>query len=65
MYYIFIFLIFNIEVRLKNRCISILNVTRKNFFDVECIVQSLSPERLKIAKVELKASGKMADEGVN
>ncbi|SPO04962.1 uncharacterized protein DNG_07647 [Cephalotrichum gorgonifer] len=42
-----------------------LSVKRRSFPDVERIVQSLGPERLEAAKVELEASGKTTDEGVS
>jgi hypothetical protein len=45
--------------------VSMLSVTRKNFFDVERIVRSLSPETLEMAKAELEACGKTTDEAVN
>lgn len=64
-HHIFAFLVFNIGVRSRNRRASMLNVTRKNFPDVERIVHSLSPERLEAAKVDLEATRKTADEVVN
>ena len=52
-------------VRSRNHCISIFNVTRKNFSDIERIVRLLSLERLEMAKVKLKASGKTVNKGMN
>jgi hypothetical protein len=64
-HHILAFLVFNIGVRSRNRRVSMLSVTRKNFPEVERIVRSLSAERLEAAKVELEAAGKTGDEGVN
>jgi hypothetical protein len=64
-HHIFAFLVLNMGVRSRNRRVSMLSVTRKNFLRVERIVRSLSPERLEAAKVELEVSGKTADEGFN
>ena len=63
-HHIFAFLVFNMGVRSRNRRVSMLSVTRRNFAEVERLVWSLSPERLEKAKAELEASGKTADEGV-
>jgi hypothetical protein len=52
-------------VRSRNRRVSMLSVTRKNFPEVEAIVRSLNVERLEKARAELEMSGKTADEGVN
>jgi hypothetical protein len=60
-----VFFIFNIRVRSRNRRISILNITRKNFLRVERIIRSLKPERLEAAKVELEVSGKITNEEIN
>ncbi len=65
MYYIFAFLIFNIRVRSKNCRMNIFNITKKNFSDIEYIIQSLNSEKLKTVKIELETFGKTADEGVN
>lgn len=64
-HHIFAFLVFNILVRSKNRRVSMLSVTRKNFSEVERVVRSLSAERLEKAKEDLEVSGKTTDEGVN
>ncbi|KAL8284673.1 hypothetical protein RB600_009207, partial [Gaeumannomyces tritici] len=63
-HHVFAFLVFNMGVRSRNRRVSMLSVTRRNFADVERLVRSLSPERLEKAKSELEASGKTVDEGV-
>src|SRR2546423_12912168 len=41
------------------------SVTKRNFLRVEQLVRSLSQERIERARVELEASGKTTDEGVN
>ena len=64
-HHVFAFLVFNMMVKWKNRNVSMLSVTKKNFPDVERIVQSLSEEQLKRAKEDLKVSGKSTDEAVN
>ena len=63
-HHVFSFLVFNKGVRSRNRRVSMLSVTRKNFPEVERIVRSLSAARLEAAKIELEASGKTTDEGV-
>jgi len=63
-HHIFAFLVFNMLVRSRNRRVSMLSVTRRNFPVVERIVRSLSTERLERAKKELEDSGKTVDEGV-
>ncbi|EGY20851.1 uncharacterized protein VDAG_02375 [Verticillium dahliae VdLs.17] len=63
-HHVFSFLVFNMGVRSRNRRVSLLSVTRKNFPEVERIVRSLSVERLEAAKVELEATGKTGDEAV-
>ncbi|KJZ68235.1 hypothetical protein HIM_12378 [Hirsutella minnesotensis 3608] len=52
------------DVRSKNRRVSMLSVTRKNFAEVERIVRSLTAERLAAARAELETSGKTTDDGV-
>ena len=42
-----------------------LSVKRKNFLEVEYIIQSLSAKRLERAKEYLEVSGKTIDEGIN
>ncbi|KAF1807901.1 hypothetical protein P152DRAFT_469269 [Eremomyces bilateralis CBS 781.70] len=64
-HHIFAFLVFNVGVRSRNRRVSMVSVTRKNFAEVERIVRSLNPERLEAAKAELEASRKTSDEAVN
>ncbi|PVH96966.1 hypothetical protein DM02DRAFT_644457 [Periconia macrospinosa] len=63
--YIFTFLVFNKLVRLRNHRVSMMSVSRKEFPEVESIVQSLSAQRLERARDELKASGKTTDAAVN
>lgn len=62
---IFAFLVFNMGVRSRNRRVSMLSVTRKNFRKVERTVRSMTTERLVAARVELERSGKTTDDGVN
>lgn len=64
-HHVFAFLVFNMMVKWRNRRVSMLSVTRKNFADVEHIVRSLSVERLERAKKELKDLPKSTDEAVN
>jgi hypothetical protein len=64
-HHVFSFLVFNMKVRSRNRQVSMLSMTRKNFPEMECIVQSLSTERVQAAKAELEATGKTTDQGVN
>jgi len=59
------FLVFNMLVKSRNRRVSMLSVTRKNFPEVERVVRSLSAEWLERAKEELRDSGKSIDEAVN
>ncbi|KAM4064253.1 ATP-dependent DNA helicase PIF1 [Hirsutella rhossiliensis] len=61
---IFSFLVFNMDVRSKNRRVSMLSATRKNFAEVERIVRSLTADRLAAARAELETSGKTTDDGV-
>ncbi|KAM3449851.1 hypothetical protein NHJ6243_009907 [Beauveria neobassiana] len=63
-HHVFSFLVFNMGVRSRNRRVSMLSVSRKNFPEVERLVQSLSAERLAAAKAELETSGTTGDEGV-
>ncbi|RKK15427.1 hypothetical protein BFJ67_g17959, partial [Fusarium oxysporum f. sp. cepae] len=63
-HHIFSFLVFNLSVRSRNRRVSMLSVTRKDFRKIECIVRSLSADRLAAARIELENSGKTSDEGV-
>ncbi|KAG7413173.1 ATP-dependent DNA helicase PIF1 [Fusarium oxysporum f. sp. raphani] len=51
-------------VRSRNRRVSMLSVTRKNFPEVERIVRSLTAERLQLAKAELETVGRTGDEDV-
>ena len=52
-------------VRLRNRRVSIGSIRKKDFLEVERIMRSLSTVRLERAKVELEASRKTTDKGVN
>ncbi|KAM4056450.1 PIF1-like helicase [Hirsutella rhossiliensis] len=52
------------DVRSKNRRVSMLSATRKNFAEVERIVRSLTADRLAAARAELETSGKTTDDGV-
>jgi len=52
-------------VKWKNRNVSMLSMTKKNFPDMERIIQLLTTERLKKAKEDLKVSGKSTNEAVN
>jgi hypothetical protein len=61
----FAFLVFNIGVGSRNRRVSMASVRKKDFPDVERIVRSLTAARLEKAKVELEASGKTTDKGIN
>jgi hypothetical protein len=63
-HHIFAFLVFNMGVRSRNRRVSMLSVTRKNFRKVERIVRSLTADRLAAARAELESSGRTTDEGV-
>ncbi|KJZ68887.1 hypothetical protein HIM_11720 [Hirsutella minnesotensis 3608] len=64
LHHIFAFLVFNMGVRSRNRRVSMLSVTRKNFRNVERIVRSMTTERLAAARVELERLGKTTDDGV-
>ncbi|KAL6353693.1 hypothetical protein LRP88_13006 [Fusarium phalaenopsidis] len=63
-HHIFPFLVFNLGVRSRNRRVSMLSVSRKDFPSVERIVHSLSRERLGLAQQELEISDQTADEGI-
>ncbi|KAI8649752.1 Helitron-like-N domain-containing protein [Fusarium keratoplasticum] len=63
-HHIFAFLVFNMGVRSRNRRVSMLSVTRKNFRKVERIVWSLTADRLAAARAELERSCRTTDEGV-
>ncbi|KAL6411732.1 hypothetical protein AUP68_04106 [Ilyonectria robusta] len=63
-HHIFAFLVFNMSVRSRNRRVSMLSVTRKDFRKIERIVRSLSADRLAAARIEWENSGKTSDEGV-
>ncbi|KAM4067436.1 AAA domain-containing protein [Hirsutella rhossiliensis] len=63
-HHIFAFLVFNIGVRSRNRRVSMLSVTRKNFRKVERIVRSLTADGLAAARAELESTGKTTDDAV-
>ncbi|KAJ4176466.1 hypothetical protein NW755_014399 [Fusarium falciforme] len=63
-HHVFAFLVFNLGVRSRNRRVSMLSVSRKDFPTVERIVRSLGRERLELAQRELELSGQTADEGI-
>jgi hypothetical protein len=61
-HYAFAFLVFNVEVRARNRRVSMASVKRSNFDQVERAVRALTIERLENAREELESSGKTTDE---
>ncbi|KAM4064155.1 PIF1-like helicase [Hirsutella rhossiliensis] len=63
-HHIFAFLAFNMGVRSRNRRVSMLSVTRKNFGNVERIVRSLTADGLAAARAELESTGKTTDDAV-
>ncbi|KJZ75815.1 hypothetical protein HIM_04639 [Hirsutella minnesotensis 3608] len=63
-HYIFAFLVFNMDVRSRNRRVSMLSVGRKNFRNIERIVRSITTERLAAASLELEDTGKTSDDDV-
>jgi hypothetical protein len=63
-HHIFAFLVFNMGVRSRNRRVSMLSVTRRDFRKVERTVRSLTADRLAAARAELEGSGKTTDEDV-
>jgi hypothetical protein len=64
-HHVFAFLVFNMMVKWRNRRVSMLSVTRKDFPKVERVIRSLSAERLERAKEDLKVLKKSTDEAVN
>jgi hypothetical protein len=62
---VFAFLVFNMLVKFRNHRVSMMSVTKKDFPEVERVVQSLSVQRLQKAREELEASGKTSDRDVN
>jgi hypothetical protein len=62
---VFAFLVFNIGVRSRNHHASMASVRKKEFSEVESMVRSLTAERLENAKIELEATGKSNDMGIN
>jgi hypothetical protein len=63
-HHIFSFLVFNMGVRSRNRRVSMLSVSRKEYPKVERMVRSLSRAGLEAAQNELEHSGQTSDEGV-
>lgn len=61
---IFAFLVFNLEVRSRNRRVSLLSVSRRNFRKLERIVESLSRSRLTAAAKELQETDRTSDENI-
>ncbi|KAF2183606.1 hypothetical protein K469DRAFT_727905 [Zopfia rhizophila CBS 207.26] len=61
---VFTFLMFNMLVRYRNHQVSIMSVMRKEFPEIECIMQLLSAQRLEKAKDELHASGKTGNSAI-
>ena len=61
-HHVFGFLVFNIHVKSRNRNVSMLGVTGKNFPEVERVVRSLNAKRLETARAEAEASGSTCDE---
>ena len=61
-HYAFSFLVFNLEVRARNRRVSMASVKRRDFGRLAGAVRSLSPEKLERARQELEALGKTTDE---
>lgn len=62
---VFSFLVFNMLVRFRNHRVSMMSVSRKDFPEVQRIIQSLSKERLEKAKEELQSSGRTNDGAVS
>jgi hypothetical protein len=60
----FSFLVFNIEVRSRNRGVSMVSVRRTDFPEVERIIQSLTLDRLAEVQKELEAGGSTRDEDI-
>ncbi|KJZ69552.1 hypothetical protein HIM_11065 [Hirsutella minnesotensis 3608] len=63
-HHIFAFLVFNMGVRSRNRRVSMLSVTRKNFRKAERILRSLTADGLAAARAELESTGKTTNDAV-
>jgi hypothetical protein len=61
---IFAFLVFNLELRSRNRRASLLSVSRRNFRKLERVVGSLSKSRLDAATRELQENERTTDEDI-
>lgn len=61
---VFAFLIFNLEVRSRNRRVSLLSVSRQSFPNLERVVHSLSKSRLDAARKELEENERTSDDGI-
>ncbi|KAF7534594.1 hypothetical protein G7Z17_g13342 [Cylindrodendrum hubeiense] len=61
----FAFLVFNIDVRSRNRAVSMISVKRPSFAKVERVVQSLTQGQLESAKTELESASRTTDPDIN
>jgi hypothetical protein len=61
-HWIFAFLIFHLEVRSRNRRVSLLSVSRKSFPGLERVVHSLSKSRLDASRKELEEYERTSDD---
>ncbi|EMT69198.1 hypothetical protein FOC4_g10000459 [Fusarium odoratissimum] len=62
---VFLFLVFNIRVRSRNRRVSMASIRKSDFPQVEHTIKELTAARLEKASIELESSGKTADPAVN
>jgi hypothetical protein len=62
---VFTFLVFNMLVKFRNHKVSMMSATRKDFPEVQRVVESLSRCDLEKARDELQASGKTSDGAIN
>lgn len=62
---VFLFLVFNIRVRSRNRRVSMASIRNSDFSQVEHTIKELTAARLEKASIELESSGKTADPAVN
>jgi hypothetical protein len=62
---VFLFLVFNIGVRSRNRRASMASMRKSDFPQVERTIKELTAARLEKASIELESSGKTADPTVN
>jgi len=61
---VFAFLVFNMELRSRNRRASMASVKRRNFAQVEAAIRSLDAAKLERARQELEETGKTTDPDV-